>query len=67
MLTWDASFEIALALAEAHPDVDLEDVSTEQIFKWVIALPDFVDDPALVNEAFLVAILRDWYEESSGV
>lgn len=66
-MTWDAPFEIALALAEAHPDADLETVSTEQVHEWVLALPEFDDDPALVNEAFLVAILREWYEESSGV
>lgn len=67
MLTWDASYEIALALAEAYPSVNLEGVSTKQIEDWVLALPEFGDDPALVNEGFLVAILREWYEESSGI
>lgn len=67
MLTWDSTFEIALALMEAYPDVDLETVGTEQIYAWVTALPDFGDEPALANEAILTAILRDWYEESSGL
>ncbi|GIK27540.1 MAG: Fe-S cluster assembly protein IscX [Chloroflexi bacterium] len=67
MLTWDASYEIALALREAHPDVDLERVGIEQLEQWVIALPDFSDDPAMANQGLLEAILRDWYEESSGV
>ncbi len=67
MLTWDASYEIALALAEAHPDIDLDGVGTEQLCTWVLALPDFEDDPGLVNEGFLVAILREWYEEFSGI
>lgn len=65
MLTWDATYEIALALAEAYPDTDLETVGTEQIYAWVIALPDFGDEPALANEAILTAILREWYEETS--
>jgi FeS assembly protein IscX len=67
MLTWDATFEIALALMEAHPDADLESVGTEQLYQWVVALPDFGDEPALANEAILTAILRDWYEESTGL
>lgn len=67
MLTWDSTFEIALALQEAHPDVDLETVGTEQLCEWVMALPDFGDEPALANEAILTAILREWYEESSGI
>jgi Fe-S-cluster formation regulator IscX/YfhJ len=29
----------------------------------VIGLPDFVDDPALGNDATLTAILREWFEE----
>ena len=65
MLTWESTFEIALALMEAYPEVDLETVGTEQIFAWVTALPDFGDEPELANEAILTAILRDWYEESS--
>lgn len=66
MLTWDAAYEMALALREAHPDVDLEHVSTRQIYEWAIALPDFADDPAMVNEAMLVSILQEWYEETNG-
>ena len=56
MLTWDASYEMALALRDAHPDANLQEVSTGQIYDWAIALPDFADDPALVNEAMLMAI-----------
>ncbi len=67
MLTWDASYEIALALREAHPDVNLDHVGIDQLEQWVIALPEFSDDPAMANQGLLEAILRDWYEESSGV
>jgi FeS assembly protein IscX len=31
---------------------------------WVIALPDFVDDPQLVNDDLLQAICQEWYEET---
>lgn len=67
MLTWDAAYEMALALRDAHPDADLEQVSTRLIFEWAVALPEFADDPAMVNEAMLVAILQEWYEETNGV
>ncbi|HLU08179.1 MAG TPA: Fe-S cluster assembly protein IscX [Oceanobacillus sp.] len=64
-LYWDSSYEIALQLMETHPDVDVEDVGEEQLYQWIIALPDFADDPALVNEGILKAVLREWYEEAS--
>ncbi len=62
-LTWESSYAIALALREAHPEVDPEAVGLDQLNAWVIALPDFDDDPALVNESILTGILREWYEE----
>lgn len=48
---------------ERYAEVDLERVGTEELFRWIIALPNFADDPALVNEAILNEILREWYEE----
>jgi FeS assembly protein IscX len=63
-LTWEGSYEIVLALREAHPDVDPETVGLEQLNAWIIALADFDDDPALVNESILTGILREWYEET---
>lgn len=62
-LTWEASYEIVLALMEQHLDVDIEQVGTEQLFQWILALPDFADDPAMANEGILNGILREWYEE----
>lgn len=64
-LHWDAVYELALALIDAHPDADVEQVGLEQVYRWVIELPDFGDDPALVNEAILLSILQEWYEEVS--
>ena len=64
-LYWDASYEIALRLMEAHRGVNLEEVGTEQLYRWIIALPEFADDPSLANESILTDILREWYEEVS--
>ena len=63
MLNWESSYEIVLQLIEEYPDVDVNTVGIEQLNEWIIALPNFVDDPALANEGILNDILREWYEE----
>jgi FeS assembly protein IscX len=62
-LTWEDSYAIALALREQFPAVQLEDISLGMIYRWVVALPGFRDDPALANEAILAAIYQEWFEE----
>ena len=62
-LNWDDSYAIARSLMAAHPDQDLEAVSLLQIHSWTLQLSDFHDDPQLSNEAILLAIFRDWFEE----
>ena len=63
-LYWDSSYAIARRLIAAHPDVDLSAVTLNMVYSWVIALPDFVDDPQLVNDDLLQAIYQEWYEET---
>jgi len=63
-LYWESSYEIVLALKDAYPDVDVENVGTEQLFEWIVNLPEFADDPALGNDGILTGILREWYEET---
>lgn len=62
-LTWDATYAIAKELMRQRPQSDLEDVSIRQIYLWTIALPDFIDDPLIVNDGILEEIYRIWYEE----
>ena len=62
-LTWTDSENIALALLQAHPDVDPLTVRFTDLHKWVIALADFHDDPAKSNESKLEAIQMAWHEE----
>jgi len=64
-LYWDNSYEIVLALMERYPDVQVESVGTDQLYRMIIELPAFADDPRLVNEGILRDILREWYEEES--
>ena len=62
-LTWEDSYAIARALAKAYPEVDLEQVSLLMIYQWTMALPDFDDEPELVNDTILTVIFQEWYEE----
>lgn len=64
-LYWEASFEIVLCLMEVHPEADVNTVGLDQLYRWIIALPEFADDPSVVNEGILNDILREWYEEAS--
>jgi FeS assembly protein IscX len=66
-LTWDDSFAIARALHALYPDMDLEEVSLNMIYRWTLALPDFADDPQLANDAVLAAIYQEWFEEVNPV
>ena len=63
-VTWESTYAIALELRRQHPDVDLEQVSLQQIYRWTLALSDFEDDPALANDDILSAIYQDWFEEN---
>jgi FeS assembly protein IscX len=62
-LYWDASYEIVLALMATYPETDVEEVGTQQLYRMIVELPNFADDPALVNDGILNDILREWYEE----
>ena len=63
-LNWESIYAIALALKEAHPQMDMQNVSLQMIFDWTVALPTFEDDPALANDDILAAIYQDWFEET---
>jgi len=62
-LTWTSTEDIAIALADRHPDVDPLTVRFTDLHKWVMALEGFSDDPKNSNEKKLEAIQMAWYEE----
>ena len=64
-LTWDDSYAIARELIRQHPDVKLEEVTLDAVFRWTLQLPQFDDDPQLLNDAILMAIYREWFEEAN--
>ena len=62
-MTWKDAEDIALALMDAHPDVDPLTVRFTDLHRWVVALPAFKDDAKASNEGILEAIQMKWYEE----
>jgi len=62
-LTWDHTEDIALALYEAHPDLDPLKVRFTEMHQWITELDDFGDDPKKSSEGRLEAIQMAWYEE----
>ncbi|MCI0549485.1 MAG: Fe-S cluster assembly protein IscX [Anaerolineae bacterium] len=63
-LTWESTYAIALELRRQHPEVNIEDVTLQQIYDWTIKLSDFEDDLSLVNDDILYVIYQDWFEEN---
>ena len=63
-MKWTDVNEIAIALADAHPDVNPQLVRFTDLHAWVCALPGFADDPARSGEKILEAIQMAWIDEA---
>jgi FeS assembly protein IscX len=63
-MKWIDTREIAIALAQQHPDVDPERVNFVDLRAWVLALEGFDDDPKRSGEKILEAIQAAWIEEA---
>jgi FeS assembly protein IscX len=62
---WTDIEDIALALVEAHPDVDPTTVRFDRLREMVEELEDFEPEPGqTVNEQILEAIQAAWIEEA---
>jgi FeS assembly protein IscX len=62
-MTWEDIEDIAIALYEAHPDIDPLTLRFTDLHRMVTELDGFDDDPKASNEAKLEAIQMAWYEE----
>lgn len=62
-MKWTDVYDIAIELADNHEEVDPITVRFTDLRAWVIALPDFNDDPAHCGEKLLEAIQQAWIEE----
>ncbi|MGA2779021.1 MAG: Fe-S cluster assembly protein IscX [Steroidobacteraceae bacterium] len=61
---WIDSIEIAVALQEAHGEIDPLRLRFTDLHRWVTELPDFADDPQRSNEKILEAIQMAWIDEA---
>ncbi|HTN51528.1 MAG TPA: Fe-S cluster assembly protein IscX [Anaeromyxobacter sp.] len=62
-MRWSDVREIAIALAERHPEVAPLSVRFTDLHRWVCELPGFSDDPEGSNEKVLEAIQMTWLDE----
>ena len=62
-MKWTDINDIAIELADAHPDVDPAKINFVDLLTWVRALPGFNDDPNHCGEKILEAIQAAWIEE----
>jgi FeS assembly protein IscX len=63
-MKWTDTRDIALALAENHPDVDPRSVRFTDLRQWILELAGFDDDPAHCGERILEAVQMIWIEEA---
>jgi FeS assembly protein IscX len=60
---WTDIQDIAIALSDAHPDVDPKSIRFTELYDWVLHLPGFDDDPKRSGEKILEAIQQAWIED----
>lgn len=62
-MKWTDSLDIAIELAERHPDVDPKTLNFVDLMRWVMALPGFEEDERHCGEKKLEAIQQAWIDE----
>ena len=63
-MKWTDSRDIAIALCEAHPEIDPLTIRFTDLHQWVCALPGFADQPNRSGEKILEAIQAMWIDEA---
>ena len=62
-MKWTDTQDIAIALYDAHPDVDPKTIRFTDLHKWIVDLEDFGGKPEESSEGKLEAIQMAWYDE----
>ena len=62
-MKWTDVREIAIELAEAHPEIDPLTIRFTDLHNWVVELEDFDDDHNHGGEKVLEAIQMAWIDE----
>jgi FeS assembly protein IscX len=64
-MKWTDIEDVAIALQDAHAEVDPHQIRFTDLHRWVTELEEFDDDPARSNEKILEAIQAAWIDEVS--
>ena len=64
-LRWTDVNDIAIELAEKHPNIDPMQVRFTELHQYVCGLENFDDDPSRCGEKILEAIQMAWLDERS--
>ncbi len=62
-MKWTDTLDIAIELAERHPDVDPTKVNFVDLMRLVMTLPGFAESEKHCGEKILEAIQMAWIEE----
>ena len=62
-MRWTDILDIAISLEEMRPNADNINLRFTDLREWVLALPEFQDDPNGCNEKILEAIQQAWIDE----
>lgn len=62
-LKWTDVTDIAIELADTYTEVDPQTINFVTLREYVMALPDFDDDPGRCGEKILEAVQMAWIEE----
>ena len=63
-MKWTDTLDIAIALAEKHPDIDPKTIRFTDLHARVMTLDGFDDDPNRSGEKILEAIQMAWIDEA---
>jgi len=64
-MKWTDTLDIAIALAEKHPQLDPKTIRFTDLMSRVQSLENFSDDPQHCGERILEAIQMAWIDEIS--
>lgn len=65
-LHWDDFSRMVRALHSAYPDVEPLDLGAAKLFRMILSLPGFADDPEVATEEHLEKLQLAWHEVRSG-
>ncbi|MBO9538434.1 Fe-S cluster assembly protein IscX [Herbaspirillum sp.] len=63
-MKWIDTQQIAEELYDKFPDIDPKTIRFTDLYRWVMELDGFDDDPKHVGERILEAIQAAWIEEA---